>query len=323
MQSPVIAGALATLIIARQTGGDLSQTLETAATSLREMSRLEGVVRSKTAEGKGQVVVLAVVPFLMVALLGWIDPTWLSPLTDNFAGYVVVAIRCHALGGRGDLGPRHFGCGSLMPARTIGWIAVGCIGVALLTVTFVLGRNPPAPRPQLGLRGLKRKQALQRGGLFRLFEPTMRRVSGWMVGLPLQRLREKIHPSIMYSGEYLGLTPNDFVALTLISAVSMASVGLFVSYVAHVPSVIVVFGLVLGAALPYLQVQQEGTTRFKQMNRSLPTAIDLAALCMGAGFGFSCIDQTDRFERSRSRARRRNAADASGARPGTHPEKGA
>jgi tight adherence protein B len=44
--------ALSTLRIARNTGGNLADTLSTSAKSLREMARLEGVVRTKTAEGK-------------------------------------------------------------------------------------------------------------------------------------------------------------------------------------------------------------------------------------------------------------------------------
>lgn len=92
LDSPVIAGALATLIIARQTGGDLPTILETSASSLREMARLEGVVRAKTSEGKGQVIVLGIIPFAMVGLLGSIDPTWLQPLTSNFVGYIFVTI---------------------------------------------------------------------------------------------------------------------------------------------------------------------------------------------------------------------------------------
>ncbi|HJK94884.1 MAG TPA: type II secretion system F family protein [Polyangiaceae bacterium LLY-WYZ-15_(1-7)] len=90
--SPVISGALATLVIARQTGGDLPTILETSAASLREMARLEGVVRTKTAEGKGQSLVLGVMPFAMTLLLSWIDPNWLTPLTTNFVGYIIITI---------------------------------------------------------------------------------------------------------------------------------------------------------------------------------------------------------------------------------------
>ncbi len=92
MESQTIAGALATIVIARQTGGDLPTILETSAASLREMARLEGVVRTKTAEGKGQVVVLALMPLVMTGVLSAVDPTWLEPLTSNFIGYIIVTI---------------------------------------------------------------------------------------------------------------------------------------------------------------------------------------------------------------------------------------
>lgn len=92
MESQTIAGALATIVIARQTGGDLPTILETSAASLREMARLEGVVRTKTSEGKGQVVVLAFMPFVMSGVLSWVDPTWLTPLTSNFIGYMILTV---------------------------------------------------------------------------------------------------------------------------------------------------------------------------------------------------------------------------------------
>lgn len=90
--SPTVSSALATLVIARQTGGDLPRILERSAASLREMARLEGVVRTKTAEGKGQVIVLAVMPFAMTLLLSWANPGHFDPLLGHFVGYVMVGI---------------------------------------------------------------------------------------------------------------------------------------------------------------------------------------------------------------------------------------
>lgn len=92
INSPIVSGALAMLVVARQTGGDLPSILETSASSLREMARLEGVVRTKTAEGKGQVVVLGVLPWGLVALLAWMDPNWFASLTDNFLGNIILVI---------------------------------------------------------------------------------------------------------------------------------------------------------------------------------------------------------------------------------------
>ena len=90
--SRAFSGALTTVLIGRQTGGDLSRILETSAATLREMARLEGVVRTKTAEGKAQAWVLGVIPPLLVALLNWMDPLWLQPLSSGIIGYIIVAI---------------------------------------------------------------------------------------------------------------------------------------------------------------------------------------------------------------------------------------
>jgi len=86
------SGALTTVLIGRQTGGDLPKILETSASTLREMARLEGVVRTKTAEGRAQAWVLGVIPPLLVLLLNWMDPLWLQPLSTNFIGYIISSI---------------------------------------------------------------------------------------------------------------------------------------------------------------------------------------------------------------------------------------
>ncbi|MCS6799509.1 MAG: type II secretion system F family protein [Myxococcota bacterium] len=90
--SPTVSSALATLLVARQTGGDLPRVLEESAATLREMARLEGVVRTKTAEGKSQAWVLGAIPFLLLGAIHAIDPMWLRPLTDTPAGWGIIAV---------------------------------------------------------------------------------------------------------------------------------------------------------------------------------------------------------------------------------------
>jgi len=90
IDSTVISGALATILVARQTGGDLSRTLEHASESLRESARLEGVLRSKTAEGRGQVLVLASVPFLLCIMIAWLDRSWFEPMLHEQVGQAVL-----------------------------------------------------------------------------------------------------------------------------------------------------------------------------------------------------------------------------------------
>lgn len=81
--------ALSAVLIGRQLGGNLPVILDTTAATFREMARLEGFVRSKTAEGKAQLVVLAVFPFLLMYALHSVRPGYFDPLTESVAGYIV------------------------------------------------------------------------------------------------------------------------------------------------------------------------------------------------------------------------------------------
>jgi len=87
LKSRTVNVALGTLRIARNTGGNLPETLEVSAAALREMARLEGVVRTKTAEGKAQSVVVAAMPFPLIGLLNYLNPKLLEPLWNTLEGY--------------------------------------------------------------------------------------------------------------------------------------------------------------------------------------------------------------------------------------------
>ncbi len=92
VKSQSLNNGVLTLMVARQSGGNLPATLETTASTLREMARLEGVVRTKTAEGKNQAYVLAVIPLFLVFAIHWISPGTLNPLVTTGIGYVLSAV---------------------------------------------------------------------------------------------------------------------------------------------------------------------------------------------------------------------------------------
>jgi tight adherence protein B len=92
VRSPVVSAAVATLNIARRSGGELSKTLETAAASLREMARLEGVVRTKTAEGRAQAVLVAVLPGPLLWMLQSMNPDLFEPLWSTTRGHLLVGV---------------------------------------------------------------------------------------------------------------------------------------------------------------------------------------------------------------------------------------
>lgn len=87
--SKQVDSALSAVLIGRQLGGDLPRILESSANTLREMSRLEGVVKSKTAEGKAQLWVLAFFPFVMVWALQGLMPGYFATLTGTILGWLV------------------------------------------------------------------------------------------------------------------------------------------------------------------------------------------------------------------------------------------
>lgn len=92
VRSTQLDAALSGLLIGRQVGGDLPKILERTAATLREMARLQGVVRSKTAEGKAQVTVLAVFPAFILLLFDTVSRGYFDPLTASVVGWAVIVL---------------------------------------------------------------------------------------------------------------------------------------------------------------------------------------------------------------------------------------
>lgn len=84
--------AVSAILVGRQVGGNVPEILETTAASMREMSRLEGVVRTKTAEGKAQIWVLAAFPFILLLAFGWASPGYFDPLSQTAIGSVCTVV---------------------------------------------------------------------------------------------------------------------------------------------------------------------------------------------------------------------------------------
>jgi tight adherence protein B len=84
--------ALSGLLIGRQTGGNVPAILDGAAETLREMQRLSGVLRAKTADGRAQANVLAVFPALLILAFDWASPGYFRPLTETAGGVMVTLI---------------------------------------------------------------------------------------------------------------------------------------------------------------------------------------------------------------------------------------
>lgn len=84
--------ALSAVLIGRQVGGNLPKVLEQTANSLREMGRLEGVLRTKTAEGKMQLYVLGALPVALFFGLNQLFPGYFIPMSKTITGQITLGV---------------------------------------------------------------------------------------------------------------------------------------------------------------------------------------------------------------------------------------
>ncbi|MEI8257713.1 MAG: type II secretion system F family protein, partial [Deltaproteobacteria bacterium] len=164
--------------------------------------------------------------------------------------------------------------------------ALVAFGIAIATLTYILSKNPSAERPEVGLRGLKRKDAMDKSAGFAAAEPLVRFIAGRISVLPLDALRERARVQLLTAGDYPGFTPDEYIALSLLYGVLMLGVGTAAVQLANITGLLGLFLTGLGFLMPYLEVQNEVERRFKQVNRGLPFAIDLASMAMSAGLDF-------------------------------------
>jgi tight adherence protein B len=84
--------ALSALLIGLQVGGNLPTVLENTAATIREMNRLQGVVRTKTSDARMQLWVLALFPFGICYVFSMLQPGFFDPLQLTFVGNLITVV---------------------------------------------------------------------------------------------------------------------------------------------------------------------------------------------------------------------------------------
>ena len=174
-----------------------------------------------------------------------------------------------------------------VPTPVLHGLAIGlfALGMALAMGTLA-AQSSDEPR-YYGMRGLRRRALVSAGGLFAMLDPTLRFCAPFARRLPLGNLRASIQIALYRAGDFMGLTADELIVCSLASALAVG-VGFaqLVSF-AGLPWVLAVFGAGLGVTIPYVVVTGRATARQARVERALPPAIDLMALCMSAGLGFT------------------------------------
>ena len=167
------------------------------------------------------------------------------------------------------------------------YAATGVVALSIACVTFALARGAVPPGPRLGLRGLKRQKAMRKKGNFARVEPAVRKVAGWLSSIELGAMRRRADQLLLGAGDYLGLTADELIALVILGALGGAGFAtLWVVLLGFTPMLIPLFAVGAGF-LVVSDVRAASDLRRRDVSRSLPSAIDLIALCMSAGLDFS------------------------------------
>jgi tight adherence protein C len=166
------------------------------------------------------------------------------------------------------------------------YATAAAVGLSAALVTYAVGSAPTRVASRLGMRGLKRRRAIEDSPAWAQLEPVVRWFGVRVSGVLSESFRERLDRQLALAGDYLGLTPEEYVGLSIVSFLLGLLAGALVGVVMGAPALYISISGPFAATLPYFQISGEAQKRLKQVNRGLPFVIDLMALAMSAGLDF-------------------------------------
>jgi tight adherence protein C len=170
---------------------------------------------------------------------------------------------------------------ALLRGMTLVLAFVGCFALVYMVACA------PTTLPNLrGVRGARRARALRDNALFAAAEPMIRWLAVRVRPFTPEGAYRTLEKQLMLAGDFLGLLPEEFLALTLVSG--LAGVGVGLGYAALLGKSVlypILVGL-LAAAVPYLELSGREHERRRLASNGLPHAVDLITLSLSAGLDF-------------------------------------
>lgn len=163
---------------------------------------------------------------------------------------------------------------------------IAIFGVALFFFTYAFASAPTRPASRLGMRGLKRRRAIENNPGYAKIEPIVRWLGVRISGILSPEQAAALDTQIGLAGDYLGLTPEEYVSLSIVSGIGGLGFGAIAGILTGNLGMTIMLCGALGGALPYIQISGEAQRRLKEVTRGLPYVIDLMALGMSAGLDF-------------------------------------
>ncbi|PCJ58307.1 MAG: hypothetical protein COA79_13700 [Planctomycetota bacterium] len=86
------------VLISNEVGGNLAEVFDKIGETIRERNRIEGKIRSLTAQGKMQGVVISLMPFALIVGLYVFEKNIVTAFFQKPAGWVIFAVVCLMIG---------------------------------------------------------------------------------------------------------------------------------------------------------------------------------------------------------------------------------
>jgi hypothetical protein len=145
--------------------------------------------------------------------------------------------------------------------------------LALFTGVYGIAAAPTVPASPLGLRGLRRVRTMRSNPVFARMEPLVRWLGVRLQPLLGEGLRARIDRQIMLAGDFWGLVPEEFVALSLVSSFGAAGFGWALALLLEKGALYPTVAAALGLAIPYLELTSAQQARMKHFQNGLPYVI--------------------------------------------------
>ncbi len=162
------------------------------------------------------------------------------------------------------------------------------VGLVILGLVFFAAARPSRSTSRLGMRGMKRQQALLRQPLWASVEPFIRWTGVRVSGVLSSGTHAKLDAQLTYAGDFLGLIADEYFALMVLGGLAGGGLAGCVAWLtgSGLAASAIPLGVGLGAGVPYMIVDGARVERMRAINRGLPSAIDLMSLSMSAGLDF-------------------------------------